>query len=421
MDVVRLNSTTYAVEKILDGFSSKIWTERYQDPGEFELRSYNIERTLYDLPEASLLSLRDSTQVMMVETHSIEQDGEGYVLVTKGRSAECILESRVFSDAKYGKKIPMQKKYSIQNALMVYLWNAVANTLGKSVVVKGKPAESIYDRIPNIKITDSTAGAGKAVTRRLENSDCYTQMKFWIDAGHFGIRMIRPISGAPSRKTAHVTQGGTLTLPLEVATGITMDIYSGVDRTTLQAARPAVIFSDAADDVSNKSYLFSSKDYKNVAVVISAHGPLHGKIVTPPAAAERDNPPPIIPPPVGGATIGDPVFVAANATPSGWSRRDLLVDAGTKDDGETTKEFLADLTDVGQEALTAPEHSRQSVFDGVISPNTMYKYNVDYSLGDKVTLLGKYGVAKAMQVQEYVRTENATEGENGAPGLALWT
>ena len=95
-----------------------------------------------------------------------------------------------------------------------------------------------------------------------------------------------------------------------------------------------------------------------------------------------------------------------------------MIDAGTKDDDETTSEFLASLDDVGSDTLKA-DWERTSVIDGAISPTVPYMYKVDYDLGDKVTLIGDY-VENDMRVEEYTRTEDG-EGERGFPGLVLWT
>lgn len=423
MQVILVDSVRYLPIMIINNLSTVIWTERYQEPGEFELHTSHIEETMRVLPEGALISLHDSVEVMMVESHEVVTAQDGPELVVKGRSAEVILEGRVFTDAKYGKSIKMQRNYTIQDALLVFLWDMVTNKLGTTVSTTGKYSSSPLDKLPFVEITDSTKTTTTSAGRRLENVNAWDQMRFWIGAGKFGIRMIRPTPNAPTRKMASVTTAGVLTKPLEDTTEVMcMDIYDGIDRTSLQDTNPPVVFSHQAEQVDDASYLFSSKDYKNVAIVLSASGPLHGKEVTRPLSDPRFTGGRIGPkgfmPGGQGIVIGEP-WPGTRAAPQGWERRVRIVDAGTKDDDDTTAEFLASLPDKGLDTLVA-ENEKQSVLDGTISPQAPYQYKKDYNLGDKVTLIGRYKIIKEMQVQEYTRTQDET-GERGFPGLVLWT
>lgn len=421
MEVLRLEPQFYLPDLLVNNLSTVIWTERYQEPGEFEIRSSLIEKTMSLLPESSLITLQDTDEIMIVESHEVTYEQDAPVLVVKGRSAETILEHRVFTDAKYGKNIKMQRNYTIQDALLVFLYDAIANTTTKTVSTAGGYSANPNDYVYGISLTDSTTTTTPSLTRRLENVNVWDQMRFWIGAGKFGIRMIRPLPNPPSRKTAHVTAAGVITKPLETTDLICMDIYDGLDRTSQQTVRDPVVFSHEQNQIDDPSYLFSSKDYKNVAIVISASGPLHGKEVIRPLSDSRTSGGrlgPTSPSRSFGFAPGEP-HGGTHSQPKGWDRRVRIVDAGTKDDDDTTAEFLASLPDKGLDTLVA-ENERQTVLDGTISSQAPYKYKRDYNLGDKVTLLGNYGIVEEMQVQEYTRTLDDS-GERGFPGLVLWT
>lgn len=99
MKLVRLGpaySTAYTPDTLIEGYNSLAWTERYRDFGEFEIKSFDIDRMLTLLPENTLISHLGTRHVMMVETASIEEVGEGIdarpEITIRGRSAAAILE-----------------------------------------------------------------------------------------------------------------------------------------------------------------------------------------------------------------------------------------------------------------------------------------------------------------------------------------
>ena len=101
MDFVRLGaaySTSYHPDQLIEGYISLIWTERFQNPGEFQLKSYDIDRMKDLLPVDTLVSHLETKEVMRVETHLIEMEGEGEdatpVITITGRTAYAILEDR---------------------------------------------------------------------------------------------------------------------------------------------------------------------------------------------------------------------------------------------------------------------------------------------------------------------------------------
>jgi hypothetical protein len=107
----------------------------------------------------------------------------------------------------------------------------------------------------------------------------------------------------------------------------------------------------------------------------------------------------------------------ADQNVAGFNRRVLMVDGGTQG-----SQVLADFNaaNIQKAKIELKKHNRAVLFDGTISPLSPYKYNSEYFLGDKVTLLAEYGYEAQMQVSEYVRTEDA-EGDRGYPGLILAT
>ncbi len=124
MDILRVSRTDFVPNMLIEHCSSKIWTERYQDPGEFELRTSQISQIRKLLPTMSLVSHRETDEVMMVETHSIGRDSAGYPeLTVKGRSLDAFGEHRYLEGPYPGKKYKMARDYTAAEAAIVLLWN----------------------------------------------------------------------------------------------------------------------------------------------------------------------------------------------------------------------------------------------------------------------------------------------------------
>lgn len=436
LDVLKLDNATYQPTDLIENLSTKIWTERYSTFGEFEFRSSDIAKCRKLLPENSLVTLRDSDEVMLVETHNIDKDGDvGQVLVIKGRSAECILESRAWAGGRYSRKVKMRQKYSIQNAIVVFMTNVLNNYTSvdlASAAAKGRP--NLNNNIPNLRITDGTHASPVAKVRYLTNTQAWDYVSTMLAAGKLGIRTIRPRTGQAAKKTVKVAANGTITKPVETTTGLTIDVFDGVDRSDGQTTNPQVVFASREDHITDPAYVLSSEKYKEFAIVISASGPVgKGKEITRVYDPDEDTGQ-VKQPPIGRPTRGSgdgygfapgeppPAGTGPGKLPpesSGFGRREILIDAGTKDDDETTSEFLASLDDVGSDTLKA-DWERTTSVDGTISSTIPYKYKVDYDLGDKVTLIGQFGIEQDMRVEEYTRTEDG-EGERAFPGLVLWT
>lgn len=82
----------YEEVDVIDTYQSLIWTERFDDVGEFELHTSNQPQYLTRLREGQVLSIPQSRRMMVVETIDDKRDG---TLVFKGRSLESVLDNRV--------------------------------------------------------------------------------------------------------------------------------------------------------------------------------------------------------------------------------------------------------------------------------------------------------------------------------------
>lgn len=445
MDLVRLGApytTTYLPDMLIEGYNSLVWTERFQSHGEFELKTFDVDRVFKALPEDALVSHLETRHVMMVETHSIEMVGEGAdarpELTVRGRSASLILEHR-YVEGKYGKKRRLRKKLSAVGAGITLMYNVLDNASGKDVTRGDDDPDTEFtvndydwntkDRIPNVAISDSASVDGETRWWNVKEGMLYPQlMKILIDQD-LGLRVLRP--GSPNPATvATVTanpiadRGVINRTFVEDVQALRFDIYNGVDKTR------TVKLSTLQGHLDSPAYLMSKLDYKTIVEMRAGENVRIGDIVR-------------------NTTPGD-------ANLEGWKRRVMDFDAGTPDIPDAPEkprepranataaqraayrnaldnwqdkqarwqnkrdrivdDFKEEETKNARRALK--KRRRIDMFTGAASDLSPFKYKTNYDLGDLVMLRGDYDKYVTMQVVEYVRTEDAN-GDRGYPGLAM--
>ncbi len=172
VEIMRVSRTNFVPDELIEDCSSKIWTERYQDPGEFELKTNQVNKLLKLLPEMSLITHRETKEVMYVETHSIGLDSNGFPELTiKGRSLAAFLENRYLEGPYPKKKYKMAKDYTAVQAAIVLLWNCLINPSDRDVTRAGPWTRSPLDKIPDTVVTNSTNVTGTSKKRWLEGGE----------------------------------------------------------------------------------------------------------------------------------------------------------------------------------------------------------------------------------------------------------
>lgn len=391
MDVLRLNTSTFIPDTLVEGYNSMIWTERYLGNGEFELKTTKVSETKALIPEGQLITLRDTKEVMIVESHSITRSDENNSeLTVKGRSFETCTEHRAIVSLLYNKPWTTIKKYKTSEVSAMLLWNAIVNPTIEDITTQ-TISRFAEDAIPQVVITDSSNFVDTVKDWTLKSGYVYPQVLDFLILGKFGIRNIRPSNTSGNVITFDATQTTTRGNLQKVLTSnipqLRVDVYDGYDRTRQQTVLIPIIFYYNAGHIISPQYLFSDKDYKNTGLLSY--------------------------PNVNGSY--GRIWVLPNPPASGLNRKTLYEDAGDRGDqvdpAYTDGLFQKIRVELGK-------HKKTVMFDGAISPISPYKYNVDYFLGDKVTLMAEYGVDLAMFVSEYIRTEDST-GDRGYPTLIL--
>lgn len=372
-------------------YDSLIWTERFLEPSEMELETKAVKEIRDVLPLETLVSIRQSKEVMMIEEHIIDTDEQGVeTLTVRGKSLTTYLRHRVVGE-KRGNKYEMALEYSNLDAGLVVLYNAFVNDAAFDLTTATAAYyKKVEDRIPNCVITDSSGtDPGTPLHRWINPGSVENVILNWFGERPIGLRMVRP---PYSSQVVSVDQTGAITrTPVTDGLELCFDVYDGEDRSHLQTTNTPVILDVEHNDLMLPNYLLSVLNFKS-----EAHIALNDKTIF----AHNNQ------------------VLEDEETPmdqlSGLKRRVIFVDAGEPEEGADAAKFEADSIKSAEEALE--DHKKFAAVDGGVSPQTEIQFGVDYFLGDFVSVRGRYGSMTKTRVTEYIRTEDAT-GEESYPTL----
>lgn len=341
---------------VVDKFDSLIWTERWNQLGDFQLDLVsNLEnRTLFQT--GTQLAQNNSYRVMSVETVEEGTSGDGQTtLQVKGRSLESILQDRVF-------------KQTLSNQATAILTGSPANVAREMFdhICRPPAGLSFKDLIPFLMpgtifapgtILESTA----PINWEQATDSLYNGIQKLCELYDLGFRLVRNFDTSQ----------------------LYFDIYTGSDRTTKQTTVSPVVFSVGLDNIQNTTEFTSIQESKNVAYVFS--------------------------------DVGYAIVYAEDVDPdiAGFERRVLVVNASVD---PNALDINAELVQAGNEALL--DKRGVSIFDGEINQYNEYTYGIDYDLGDLVEMRNKDGVITYKRVTEQIFVSDAN-GERSYPTLAF--
>jgi hypothetical protein len=391
MQLYTLDGTSFQPNGYIQGYSSLIWTERYLPAGEFQLVTAKPD-ILQQIPPGTYLCIQDSGEIMMVETHNLRRNEEGYPeTVVTGRSVDAVLDERVIWGP-HGTTFVTPRAYTNQDAALVSLWGVIANSSQDDVMhTTLRPGPLVSGSyIPNVVITDSSpASTDSSQKYSIQIGPAGEIVRAFIANDDLGIRTIRPgIFSKPAKLvTVSTTNGankGAITkTPTNTFTAARMDVFKGTDRTRGQTAVPPVVFVAAAGHLVNVEVLDSDRDFATQLVI------------TTPAKTYASSSPYVKP-------------------PAGFNTKVRYLDGS---------ELVKDLDLIDADLVINAyakrywfQHSGQAFLDGDVSDTIPFKYGVDYSIGDAVTL--QYNnLIQTMWVSEFTRAED-TNGERAYPTFA---
>lgn len=375
MDVLTLD-TFFKPKRLVENYETMIWKEKYHGPGDFELHTFDIEQTLSLLPLNTCISLRDTGTVQIVENLLIE-NGK---LKVSGRTIETVLNRRfVWVEMIPADYLANQIRYLINDVISVgtpfippltvfYAFNESSDVLFGGQNERFFSKEPVYDAI----------------------SIMLQELSLSVKANR-----LNPNASLPSGR-------------------LQLSIFKGKDR-TISSSLPTsekVIFSVDSEQIKNGSYLMTSTNFKNVVTYEVPVPDVDGNLDS--YATRRIG--------INGSE--------AEPTPNlgtYWGQ-ELELSELYADTTDTT--FMNDMESISPnlreeyaKSLALNElRSRQQInfVAAEVSEYTDKKYNVDYGLGDIVTVQGEYGMNADLMISEYIRIHDKL-GDREYPTLVTPT
>lgn len=371
MDIY-VSDLNFKRQTILDSYESLIWTERYAQAGDVTLKLADTPQNRLAIQEDMFLEIPSSREVMQVETRLAEK---GMLTITGPSIAEFFKNRAVKKswDNQFGSVSFLTERGKVAS----WLVQAYAMGLGPDFV-----DSTINDRetIPYLVIGEEDDSDPETIIYTADHGDLYSAIKAGSDLFGRGFSLyLNRISDTEYE--------------------LVFSTYLGKDRTSRQSLNEIVRFQPALDSLTDVRELRSISGYRNVAYAFAPN------IVS-----------------------TDPYIGYAYATPEaetavGFARRTLLVQATDISDGDvdltTTDGQTAFLNLLNQRARNGLANNNYvRMVDGEIVPQDMFKYGVDYNLGDIVELSTDGGESSYAQITEYIYSVDKT-GHKQYPTLSV--
>lgn len=229
-----LLDANYERIRVIDDYTSLIWTERYSVFGDFKLVVPPTAAMKSLLTTGKVLS-HDETTVMMVIEEVLDSTTDAGVrsLQISGRSLESILDTRVVTSG------TLNRNWTSFGTV-----GQVVRRLVTQMCVDATEL-SEFDIIPELYVHDSTDGTPglEIIQVSIKPKSLYDAVKELCDTAGYGFRIQRKLESPRLR----------------------FNIYNGENK-------PGVVFSTALDNLSSESMLDSIKDFRNIAYVTGHNG-----------------------------------------------------------------------------------------------------------------------------------------------------
>ena len=354
MQLILLDNNLKAI-KMIDDYISAIWTERYNECGDFELRLLESEDIYDTFKDDYYIYNADSEYLMVIENIDVTTDiEEGTDIVISGRSIESFIDRRIVWTQTVFQNI------TVHRAVKALLDMNAINPSDSSRVI---PRLTFEDNPVLAESTDK-------IYAQFTGDNLYDAVKSLCDVKDYGFKAI-----------------------LNDQDQFVFSLYEGVDRTRDQNTVPFVEFSPEFDNIVNSRYLESKKTLKTVTLVAGEGEGAARKVTTVSLSS--------------GTSGLDRRELFTDA-------RDISsnVDGGTLSDAD----YLALLVQRGKEKLA--ENVATKIFDCETIKDGNFIYGRDYGLGDIVQYRNDAGIEVHARVTEFIRSHDAS-GEDAYPTFVV--
>lgn len=336
--------TNFNAVSVVEGYESFIWTDRYNEYGDFEIKA-PVSVDFYEYcVDGYYLWCDESDHMMIIEQVSVDTDVEdGDHFTITGRSLESILDRRI-----------IWKQVNISGSLQ----DSIKSLLNDAII---SPSDS-NRQISNFIFEASTdeAVTGLSAEAQYTGDSLYSVIADLCQEQQIGFKVL-----------------------LNSSNQFVFSLYNGTDRSYEQTKLPYVIFSPNFENIINSNYYESTEDMKNVALVGGEGDGAERKYYE----TSYDS----------GTYSGlsrREMFVDA----SGVSSK-VTDDSGNQTD-LTTDEYNALLKQEGAASLA--KNVTKTGFEGEVDTTLQFTYDEDFFIGDIVEVQNAYGKEGRARVSEVV-------------------
>lgn len=380
MEILLLDKL-FRADDIVEEFESLVWTERFAECGDFVLTVQDSVRMRLAFYEGRFLKLADSNEIMIVET----RESSNGILKLSGESLISIFKSRIarntFTSA--------ETYWTITNTpgrICSTLVREMVAPVGSFMTANSVVANGVRETLSGILIDDRSQSSMDTTTYTvaIEYGDLFAAVKKLSDTYGFGFYMRLASPDANNNQPA----------------SFYFSTYDGIDRTTGNpTTTPVIQFSSAMDSLADTKELRSISGYKNVCYAWAPNV----------AAAQTAN------------YVGVAYSNSRAPNITDFERRTMMIncdDINTAD-LSTAAAQTAFRSLLGRRAANALANNNYvRMVDGEIVPQSAFKYNQDYTLGDIIELRSESFTATTARVTEYIRSYDA-QGIKTYPTLSV--
>lgn len=365
----------YDKETVIDNYESLIWTEKYIDPGEIELKLPGTIQNFDLVAPGTLLGLSASPELMLIDTREVK-DGS---ITAKGQTLERFLEQR-----------------ETASATITGTPGQIAGQIVDNMIDIALPASSGFETdgtgIPRL-VTGSLDGPVEVITDYdVNRGPAYDELLRLAQTYNLNFRIVTA-TGADDLLELH------------------FQTYTGRDLTRDGEQGRMVRFSPNLDNFAEVGEVLSHVDFVNVVVMNVRQDLSIG---------------PVLPLKVSKVPNGNDIYQPFKERIRYYEASDITeATLGSGTDYEKLQQLYSVMRAQARQKLRDLGPKTHAI-DGEIPPNSKYQYipryvdlNVpSYRLGDLVEVGGPFGGVVKATVAEHIFAADA-EGTRYYPGVKV--
>lgn len=331
MDLTVLDRSFVAVA-VLDNLESILWTEKYDEYGEFEIYTKVSLYLLSVLQPHYYLKAPNREKIMVIESVEIITDSDSNdKLKVLGRTLESLLDRRI-----------VLRQIQIDTTLQA----GIQAVLNENVISSIYPARNFPNFIFNTSVDPLVTGP-------------------LLKAQYYSENVLELITALCKQTSLGFK------LLLNSSNQMEFSLYAGKDHSYAQSVNPYVVFSRDFDNLLNSNYMYSKRYKKTYGLVSgdpSAGFPKRAEV----GGNHEDGD-------IGGLYLYE-IFIDA----SDISMYEDITNTPIPD-----PVYIEQLKQRGYQVLAV--NRAFSVFDAEIDLTNSYTYGEDFNLGDIIQILDPYG------------------------------